>query len=312
MKREIRESFVEELRAIKKENDKLVVLVSDSTSTCKISPFLEENPDSVINVGIAEQNLIGIAAGLSLGGLLPFTANATPFLLGRSNEQVKTDICYSDTNVKLVGLNPGFAYGSLGPTHHCLDDISTTLSLGNIQIFAPCDPEETKQITRYAAEYNGPVYIRLDSFKAENIHKVDYAFEPGNSVVIKEGTDITFITMGTIVHTALEAVSILEKKGISVEVLNIPSIRPLKNNGIIKSINKTKKVLTMEEHSLHGGIGSIIGDIILEENLNCTLKRLGVTTGSFAPASPREDIKEDYNLHTNGIVAKALELLKKS
>ena len=132
MKEEKRDSFVKELKEIKKSNDQLIVFVRDSTSTCRINPFLLENPDSVVNVGIAEQNMIGIAAGLSLGGFIPVTANAACFLLGRSNEQVKVDICYAQTNVKVVGLNPGFAYGSLGPTHHNLDDISTMLAFGGI------------------------------------------------------------------------------------------------------------------------------------------------------------------------------------
>src|SRR6056297_2911288 len=125
MMEELRDCFIEELIKFRQEDDRIHILVSDSTSTSKINPFMEKYPDAVINTGIAEQNMVGIAAGMSLGGLIPFTANAAPFLMGRSNEQVKTDICYSNTNVKLIGLNPGFAYGSLGPTHHCLDDIST-------------------------------------------------------------------------------------------------------------------------------------------------------------------------------------------
>lgn len=309
MAEEIRDSFVSELKRIKKNKEELIVLVSDSTSTCRIKPFLEDNPESVINVGIAEQNLIGIAAGMSLGGYIPITANATPFLLGRSNEQVKTDICYSETNVKLVGLNPGFAYGSLGPTHHCLDDISTTLSLGNIQIFVPSDPEETRQITKYAIDYTGPVYIRLDSFVAENIHKSDYEFIPGKAVLISEGSDITLISLGTMVHTALAAAEELGKKGISVDVLSLPSIRPLDSLGIIESLKKTAHVLTLEEHSIHGGIGSIVGDIILDNQLPCKIKKLGVPAGQFASASPRNDLKEDYNLHKEGIIAEALNLL---
>ena len=135
MKEKMRDSFVKELQEIRKSNDRLVILVTDSTSTCRIKPFQLEYPDSVINIGIAEQNMIGVAAGMSLGGFIPVTANAACFLMGRSNEQVKNDICYSQTNVKLVGLNPGFAYGSLGPTHHNLDDISTMLAFGNIEIF---------------------------------------------------------------------------------------------------------------------------------------------------------------------------------
>jgi len=273
MKEEIRDSFVKELQEIKKSNDQLIVLVSDSTSTCRINPFLLENPDSVVNVGIAEQNMIGIAAGLSLGGFIPVTANAACFLLGRSNEQVKVDICYAQTNVKLVGLNPGFAYGSLGPTHHSLDDISTILAFGGIDIFVPSDPEETRQITKYAINKDGPVYIRLDSFSAENIHGDSYSFQPGKSVVLREGADITLIALGTMIHEVLAAEEELKKTGIQADILSVPSIRPLDPEVIIRSLKKTGSVITLEEHSTHGGLGSIVGDIILENQLTCGIKK---------------------------------------
>ena len=299
---EIRDCFVEELSRIKEKDNRVHVLVSDSTSTCRIQPFMEKYPDSVINTGIAEQNMIGIAAGMSLGGLIPFTANAAPFLMGRSNEQVKTDVCYSETNVKLVGLNPGFAYGALGPTHHCIDDISTTISFGNIQIFAPSDPEETRQITRYAASYKGPVYIRLDSFKAENVHKSNYVFKPGEAVLIREGSDISLITLGTMVHDALHAAERLSAKGISAEVISLPSIRPLDPAGIINSLKKTGAALTLEEHSTHGGIGAVTAEIILDNRINCILKRAGVPAGTFAEAAPRSVLKKRYGLDPDSII----------
>lgn len=311
MKRDLRSSFINTLVEIRRHNDNLVVLVSDSTSTSKIRPFQEEFPESVINIGIAEQNLIGMAAGLSLGGLIPVTANAAPFLLGRSNEQVKIDVCYTQTNVKLAGLNSGFTYGSLGPSHHCLDDISTVLSLGNIEIFAPCDPFETALVTRYAINKEGPVYIRLDSISAENIHGKEYKFFPGEPVIFKEGTDITIIALGTIVHDTLAAADELSKKNISAEVIGLSSIRPLNREKIIGSLRKTGCVLTVEEHSVHGGIGSLIGDIILENELPCKIKKLGVPAGQFAPASPSHAIKKQYTLDMEGIKQQAIELLRK-
>jgi transketolase len=310
MKIEIRDSFVQELTSQREGNDKIMVLVSDSTSTCRIAPFMERFPQSLINVGIAEQNLVGMAAGFSLGGYTAITANAAPFLFGRSNEQVKIDICYSETNVKLIGLNPGFAYGSLGPTHHCLDDISIALSLGNIRIFCPCDPEETKQITSYAINSAGPVYIRLDSFQAENIHSSDYVFNPGEPVIIKKGKDITLITLGTIVHEVLLAAEDLAQKGIDAEIISLPSIRPLVPEKIISSILKTGRALTIEEHSLHGGLGSIISEIIVENRCDSSLLKSGIPAGSFAPASPRGDIRELYKLDRKGIVENALTLMK--
>ncbi len=295
---------------LRKKNSGLVVLVSDSTSTCRIGPFQKEFPESVVNVGIAEQNLIGMAAGMSLGGMVPFTANAAPFLMGRSNEQVKTDICYSDTNVKITGLNPGFAYGSLGPTHHCLDDLATALSFGNIDVLAPCDPEETSQITRYAFEKEGPVYIRLDSFQAEEIHPEGYTFKPGAPVVLSEGKDISLISTGTIVHETLTAASKLKEEGISVQLINLPCLRPLDKKVLAELLKKTPHVITAEEHSTHGGLGDLVSEVILENRIPCRVKKLGVPAGFFAPASPREDIKTGYNLHAEGIILECKNLMK--
>lgn len=310
MTTEIRDAFVQTISELRKDNDKVIVLVSDSSSTCRIKPFMDTYPESVVNVGIAEQNLVGMAAGMSLAGMLPFTANAAPFLLGRSNEQVKTDICYSNTNVNLVGLNPGFAYGSLGPTHHCLDDLSTALAFGNIEVLAPCDAEETSQITRYAYEKNGPVYIRLDSFKAANIHPSGYTFKVGEPVRLRKGKDISIVSTGTIVHETIEAEKSLREMGYSVQLINLPSLRPLNKEALLEFLKETECILTVEEHSLHGGLSSLISDLILVNRLNSKFRKLGIPEGIFAPASPREDIKEDYNLHANGIVKESLKLLK--
>lgn len=310
MKTEIRDAFVQTLSELRKNNNKLIVLVSDSSSTCRIKPFMDNYPESVVNVGIAEQNLVGMAAGMSLGGMIPFTANAASFLMGRSNEQVKTDICYSNTNVKLVGLNPGFAYGSLGSTHHCLDDLSTILSFGNIEVLVPSDPEESSQITKYAFKKKGPVYIRLDSFKAESIHSENYVFRIGEPVLLTTGKDISIISTGTIVHETITAEKVLKNMGYSVQLINLPSLRPLNKEVLIDLIRKTGYILSVEEHSVHGGLAAILSDLILEYNLNVKFKKLGVPKGEFAPASPREDIKKGYNLHNEGIIEECIMLLK--
>lgn len=309
-KEELREVMVQTLSDEVKAGREINVLVSDSTSTSKIKPFQQKYPDRVINVGIAEQNLIGIAAGLSLGGIIPITANAAPFLIGRSNEQVKNDICYSQTNVKMIGLNPGFAYGSLGATHHSIDDISVLLGMGNISILAPSDPEETRQIFRYAIRTEGPFYIRLDSIKVPDIHKADYKFVPGQSVFLQQGSDISIIALGTALYDALEAVHNLQQAGISSELISLPSLRPLDTAPLLASLKKTGKVVTVEEHSIHGGIGSITAGIIAKEGITCTLRTLGVPAGSFAGASPREYLKTQYMIDAAGIEATCLKLLK--
>ncbi len=296
------------IRAVE-DNINLVVLVSDSTSTSKIAPFREKYPERLINVGIAEQNMIGVAVGLSLGGYVAVTANAAPFLVSRSNEQLKNDVCYSDTNVKLVGLNAGLCYGSLGSTHHAIDDISIMRGWANVLILAPSDPVETEKIFRFALEHIGPVYIRMDNVKFPTLHNQDYQFEPGKLDVLATGDDVTIFAMGSVVHEAYAAAQTLKADSINAEVINVSSIRPMDKKGIIESIQKTKKVITVEEHSLHGGLGSLISEIIAEAGLSVRLVRLGIPEGQFSKAGPRAELRAYYKIDKNGIVETAKKLL---
>jgi len=306
---DLRDAMMEALiEEIENNNKNILVVVSDSTSTSKISSFQDKFPDRVINVGIAEQNLIGVATGLSLGGFIAITANAASFLVARSNEQIKNDVCYSNSNVKLVGLNAGICYGSLGSTHHAIDDISIMKGFGNIQIFAPSDSIETKQIINYATGYIGPVYIRMDNDSFPILHNPDYEFKPGEVDVLKEGRDLSIIAMGSLVYKAFEAAEELKNKSIDSEVLNISSIRPLNPEKIIASIRKTKKVITVEEHSLHGGLANIVSNIIAEKKVQTELIKLGIPEGHFSIAGPRDEVRKYYNLDKDGIIKSALKL----
>lgn len=287
----------------------VAVVVSDSTSTAKIAPFAERFPDRLINVGIAEQNLVGVAAGLSLGGYVAVTANAACFLIARANEQVKNDVCYSNTNVKLVGLNAGVSYGPLASTHHAIDDISVMRSLGNIIILAPADPVETQRIFEFALEHVGPVYIRMDNAKFPTLYDEDYQFALGKASVLREGSDITIFALGSVVHEAYEAARELEGMSIDAEAVNVSSIRPVDKDKIIESVRKTKKVITVEEHTLHGGLGSLVCEIIAEEGLDAKVVRLGITQGQFSKAGPRAKIRAHYKIDKNGIVETARKLM---
>lgn len=306
---DLREVMVQTFIDAVEKNTNLAVVVSDSTSTSKIQPFQERFPERLVNVGIAEQNLVGIAAGLSLGGFVAVTANAACFLTTRANEQVKNDVCYSNTNVKLVGLNAGVCYGPLASTHHAIDDISIMLGLGNIIILAPSDPIDTKSIFEFALGYEGPVYIRMDSDKFPVIHKEDYRFEPGKADVLRKGADISIFAMGSTAHEAFFAAEELRAESIDAEVINTPSIRPIDKNAIIESICKTGKVITAEEHSLHGGLGTIVSEIMAEEGLPAQIVRLGIPQGQFSKAGPRNKIREYYKIDKNGIIETAKMLL---
>jgi transketolase len=306
---DLREVMIQTFIHAVEEGVNLAVVVGDSTSTSKIGPFQEKYPDRVINVGIAEQNLVGVAVGLSLGGFVAVTANAAPFLIARSNEQVKNDVCYTETNVKLLGLNAGVCYGPLASTHHAIDDLSIMQGLGNILILAPSDPVETEQILRFALSYRGPVYVRMDSGKFPILHNGRYRFEPGAVDVLKKGSDVTLVAVGSVVYEAFFAAAELERQGISAEVLNVSSIRPLQRRVIVESIRRTKATVTVEEHSLHGGLGSLVSEIIAEEQLSARIMRLGLTKGEFSKAGPREEIRAYYRIDQRGIVNSVEKLI---
>jgi transketolase len=309
LKIDLREVMVKSFIAAAENKVPIMVVVSDSTSTAKIGPFHERFPDRIVNVGIAEQDLVGVAAGLSLGVFVAVTANAACFLCSRANEQVKNDICYSDTNVKLVGLNAGVCYGPLAGTHHAIDDVSIMRGFGNIQILAPSDPVEAAEIFAYALEHVGPVYIRMDSDKFPILHDEKYHFKPGKADVLRKGTDLTILAMGSVVCEAFYAAEQLTAGGVSVELVNVSSVRPLDRHQIVESVRKTGKVITVEEHSLHGGIGSIVSEIVAEEALAAKVVRLGITEGQFSKAGPRKDIRAFYKIDQKGIVETAKKLL---
>ena len=305
---DLRDTMVQTLIDAVEQQVNVAVVVSDSTSTAKIAPFQKKYPERIVNVGIAEQNLVGVATGLALGGYVAVTTNAAPFLVGRANEQVKNDVCYSQTNVKLVGLNAGVCYGPLASTHHAIDDLSIMRGFGNIQIFAPSDAVETREIFRYALQHEGPVYIRMDSAKFPTFHEENYQFEPGKVDVLREGNSVTIAAVGSVVHEAMAAAQELEALSISAEVLNISSIRPLQPQRIVESLQKTKRVITVEEHSLHGGLGSIVSEIIADNGLQTQYVRLGITEGQFSKAGPRDKIRTYYKIDKQGIMETARKM----
>jgi transketolase len=290
----------------------LIVTVSDSTSTSRIAPFRDRFPERVVDVGIAEQNLVGIAVGLSLGGHVVVTANAAPFLVARANEQVKNDVCYSETNVKLVGLNAGVAYGALASTHHSIDDISIIRGFGDILIFAPADVVEAEQIFTFALDHVGPVYIRMDSAALPLIHDESYHFEAGAVERVRAGTDLTIACLGSIVHEALRAADDLAKSGVSAEVLNVSSIRPIDSETLAERIARTGRVITVEEHSVHGGLGSLVSEMVADQGMGVRLERLGIPEGVFAKAGPRQEIRAFHGFDWRGIIAAARVLMDRS
>jgi len=288
----------------------LVPVVADSTSTAKISPFVKAFPDRLVNVGIAEQVLVGTAAGLALGGKVAVTCNAAPFLISRANEQVKVDVCYNNTNVKLFGLNSGASYGPLASTHHSIDDISVMRGFGNIEIYAPASPIQCRQIVDYAIEKQGPVYIRLDGKELPELFGEDYQFEPGKVDVLSEGDDVLLIGMGSAMHEVVDAAALLRDKGISPQVLCLSSIRPCDTKQLAAHLANFKSVVTVEEHNVNGGVGALVCEVVAEFGTGNRVKRLGIPDGGYALAADRKSLRAHHGLDANGIANTALEMVK--
>jgi len=309
-KEDLRDAMVRALIAFAEDGGDLLVLCSDSTSSARIGPFQERFPDRLVDVGIAEQNLLGVAAGLALGGHTVVTANAACFALTRSGEQLKNDVCYSRTNVKVAGLNAGVSYGPLGSTHHALDDVSIVRGLGEILIFAPADGPEAESAFRWALEYDGPVYVRMDGQALPVLHDPGYRFRPGRLEVLREGRDLTVFAMGSAVFEAVRAGEILARSGLTAEVVNVPSIRPADTEGILASLGRTGLAVSVEEHSTHGGLGSLVAETIADAGLGARLVRIGIPEGSFSKAGPRDLIRAHYGIDAAGIVRTVTEAFR--
>lgn len=287
----------------------LIPVVADSTSTAKIKPFMEKFPERLVNVGIAEQLMVGTAAGLALGGKVAVTCNAAPFLISRANEQVKVDVCYNNTNVKLFGLNAGASYGPLASTHHSTDDVAVMRGFGNIEIYAPACPLEARQIIDYAIQKIGPVYIRLDGKALPVLHGKDYCFKPGHIDVLKTGGKIALVAMGSAVHEAVEAAQRLADNNVEVTVISISSIRPCDTDALAKALAGKTQIITVEEHNVNGGVGSLVSEVVAEHGLAIKVERRGISNGGYAIAADRASTRKDLGIDANSLVSAVTEKL---
>lgn len=287
----------------------LVPVVADSTSTAKIGPFIKQFPDRLVNVGIAEQSMVGTAAGLALGGKVAVTCNAAPFLISRANEQIKVDVCYNNTNVKLFGLNAGASYGPLASTHHAIDDIAIMRGFGNIQIFAPSSPRECRQIIDYAIGHQGPVYIRMDGKALPELHDESYQFVPGAVVTLREGDALALVATGSTVHEIVDAAALLADSGIQATVVSVPSIRPCDTKALLAAVKDCKAVITVEEHNINGGLGSLVAEVLAEGGTGAVLKRLGIPDGEYAAAADRNWMRQHHGFDAQSIATQAREML---
>jgi len=272
----MRNAYIKAVYDMAREDKNVLALVADNGAII-FDDFRRDIPEQFINFGISEANMVSAAAGLANCGKIPFAYTIAGFITMRAFEQVRNDVCLQKQNVKLVGVGAGMRYSSLGPTHHATEDIAIMRVLPNMNIFAPASPREAYAVTRYAAQINEPVYIRLEATKEPEIYGEDYEFQLGKGIVLHEGGDITFIAAGSIIHDVLEVAGQLKEKGIQARVINMPSIKPIDKDIIIKAARETGKIICVEEHNVIGGLGSAIGEVLMEKRCgDIIFKSMGV------------------------------------
>lgn len=283
-----------------KENKDIVVLTSDSRGSAKLDVFEEALPNQLLEVGIAEQNIVGIASGLAHSGKRPFVVSPAAFLSMRSIEQVKVDVAYSNTNVKLVGISGGVAYGQLGMSHHSLQDLAVTRAIPNLQVMMPADRFETEKMFEVLVHTEQPAYVRIGRNPVEDVYEgIDYDFEIGKAVTMREGEDITFIATGETVRVAMDAAKALEMAGISCRVLNLHTIKPLDEEAILKAAEETGRIITIEEHSIYGGLGAAVSETI-SQHTPVPVKIIGIPDEPAITGSATE-VFQHYGLNIDHI-----------
>lgn len=302
-----RDAFASALQELAAADPRVVVVVNDSVGSSKVGGFRKEFPERIINVGIAEQNMIGVSAGLANGGKIPFVCGASCFLTARGQEQIKADVAYSQANVKLCGMSSGVAYGELGPTHHSIEDLAWLRAIANLTVIVPADPIETEQAVHAAWRTEGPMFLRISRMPVPIVHARDYRFEIGRAARLREGNDVTLIANGTMVSRALDAAILLADNGIGARVLNMSTVRPLDREAIIEAAIQTGRIVTVEEHTIYGGLGGAVAEVVVA-NSPVPMRILGIP-GVFAPTGSAQWLLEHFGLTAEGICQAALELV---
>ncbi|MFZ0500505.1 MAG: transketolase C-terminal domain-containing protein [Steroidobacteraceae bacterium] len=303
------EVFAETLLELARKDRQVLAVTSDSRGSGKLGPFGEALPGQIIEVGIAEQNLVGIAAGLAASGKCVFAVSPACFLTARSLEQIKNDVAYSDHPVKLVGISAGVSYGALGSTHHSLHDIAVLRAINNIDIVVPADNQETRCAVQAAARAEYPTYLRFGKAPLYDLHPSVPSYQRGKGLVLREGTDLAFIASGeTVVHAVLAAGHLAASEGVSCTVISMPMIRPLDVNAILNAA-RCGAVITVEEHMINGGLGEASASVLLESGKAVRFKRIGIPD-EYTVTGSQADIFRHYGISMEGLAAAGRQLLR--
>ncbi|RCK69659.1 transketolase family protein [Desertihabitans brevis] len=303
-----RNAYVETLADLARADHRIVGVVNDSVGSSKLDAFKKAFPDRLINVGIAEQDMVGVAAGLASGGRIPFVSAASCFLTARALEQIKADVAYSDHNVKLCGMSPGVAYGELGPTHHSIEDLAWLRAIDNLTVVVPADPVETAAAMRWAAATEGPVFIRVSRMGVPVVYREDYEFVPGRAVTLRDGQDVTLISNGTVLWRALAAAEQLAQEGIEARVLSMPTVKPVDVQAVVAAARETEGIVTAEEATRAGGLGGAVAETVVEHHPT-RMRILGIP--EFAPTGAAGFLLDRYGMSPDGIADAARKVLRR-
>ena len=305
--KDTRSGFGDGLTELGKTNDNVVALCADLIGSLKMDDFKKNHPERFFQVGIAEANMIGLAAGLTIGGKIPFTGTFANFSTGRVYDQIRQSVAYSDKNVKICASHAGLTLGEDGATHQILEDIGLMKMLPGMTVINPCDYNQTKAATIAIADHHGPVYLRFGRPKVANFTPENQTFEIGKALHLQTGTDVTIVATGHLVWEALEAAKALNDKGISAEVINIHTIKPLDANAIIESVKKTKCIVTAEEHNHLGGLGESIARVLSQHQP--TPQEFIATNDTFGESGTPAQLMEKYGLNAEAIVKAAEKVI---
>jgi transketolase len=288
----------------------IMVLTSDSRGSAAMAPFAKAFPNQFVEVGIAEQNIVGISAGLAHSGKKPFVTSPACFLSMRSIEQIKVDVAYSGTNVKLVGISGGVSYGALGMSHHSVQDIAVARAIPGLAVVLPADRHETKRMTEALVKHQGGVYVRIGRNAVEDVYESDdYEFIIGKAVTLRDGTDLTIIATGETVRVALDTEKALQEVGVSCRVINMHTIKPLDEEAIIRAAGETGHIITVEEHSIFGGLGAAVAEVVVQHQL-VPMRIVGIPDEP-AIAGKSSEVFKHYGIHSDNLKRVALEMLGK-
>ena len=307
--KDTRSGFGDGLTELGKTNPNVVALCADLIGSLKMNDFKENHPDRFFQVGIAEANMMGIAAGLTIGGKIPFTGTFANFSTGRVYDQIRQSIAYSDKNVKICASHAGLTLGEDGATHQILEDIGLMKMLPGMTVINTCDYNQTKAATIAIADHKGPVYLRFGRPKVPVFMPTDQPFEIGKAIVLNEGTDVTIVATGHLVWESLQAAEKLESEGISVEVINIHTIKPLDEESILKSVSKTGCIVTAEEHNKFGGLGESVARCLAENNP--IPQEFVAVNDTFGESATPAQLMEKYNINDEAVVNAVMKVLKR-